>query len=122
MTTMLIQTTEGFRDTRTHNVVTDDVKVATKHLQKNGTTAGFTVQFAVNPTTGEVIEVFKAGKVCQRDVKPLIAAGFREFFYSWAFAGKTFRLDDGREVKLSRTLDLTKIKDILPWARAFGQV
>lgn len=119
---MLIQTTEGFRDCRTHNIVTDDVKVATKHLQGNCTTAGFTDQFAVNPTTGEVISIFKAGRVCQRDIKPLIEAGFREFFYSWAFSGKTFRLSDGREVKLSRTLDLTKVEDILPWARAFGQV
>ena len=93
-------------------------KEAVAHAAKSGTTAGFSINYAVNPATLEVVEVFKSGKPCQRDVKPLIAAGFTVWAYSWAFAPKTLWID-GQECPVQK-LDLTTHNDIAPWARAFG--
>lgn len=121
-TTMLYDTSDkGLVPTRTHNLESVNPKEIVAHLRKGGTTAGFSISFAVNHATGEVIEVFKKGHVNQKDVKPLIEAGFSEWFFSWAFATKNFLLADGRQVKLGRKLDLVKTEDILVWAKAFGK-
>ena len=121
MTQMLILTSDrGLVATRTHNLVSSDAKEICDFLKNSGLTAGFSIQYAVH-RDGRVVEVIKKGKLCQRDLKPLIEAGFGEWIFSWAFAGKKFRLDDGRVVEREE-LDLVKVKDVLPWARAFGQV
>lgn len=112
---MLVETTEGLRPTRTHCLDTQDPKAAVAFLKKAGLTVGCCVAFAANPETKEVVEVIKKGYFNQKDVKPLLAAGFTELMYSWAFAGKNFRFDSGETVKVSRTVDLLKEADVLPW-------
>lgn len=119
-TVMLIQTREGPHPVRTQNAACKTAAEVVAHCKRNSATMGFTVQFAVNPERGEVIEVIRKGKLVQRDVKALVEAGFSEWLYSWAFAGKTFRLPDGREVPITHKLDLIKTAEVLPWARAFG--
>lgn len=124
-TTMLLPPARGETreyECRTQNLTSADVRAVTAHLQRNGLTMGFSVQFAVHPGKGEVVEVMKKGKLVQRDVRPLVEAGFTEWLYSWAFSGKRFRLSDGREVGIARKLDLIKTVDLLPWARAFGYI
>lgn len=106
-TQMLIQTSDkGLRACSTRNIESSDPKAVVDHLKKGGLTGGISISFAVNKATGEVVEILKKGYICQRDIKPLVAGGFSEWFYSWAFAGKTFQLDDGSQVTLSRTIDL----------------
>jgi len=99
----------------------DPVKV-TEFLKKNCVTAGFSVQYAYNPETKHIIEIFKKGRVGSRVVKKLIEYGYTEYLYSWAFATKTFKLSDGTTVVIDKKnlLDLTTMEDIRPWARAFG--
>ncbi len=48
--TMLVSTTEGYRDTRTHMLVSTSAKDVVAHARKGGTTAGFSINFAVHPT------------------------------------------------------------------------
>jgi hypothetical protein len=119
-TAMLTTTTAGFYECRTQNLTSSDPAAVAAHMQRNSLTMGFSVQFAVNRSTGEVVQIIKKGKLCRRDVAPLIAQGFDEWLYSWAFSGKRFRLDDGREVKLARVIDLMTRADVAPWARAMG--
>lgn len=119
-TKMLIETTSGLHETRTHNLVSTDPKEIVAFLKKGGTTGGFSISFAVNPATGEVFELFKKGHLIQKEVKVLLERGFREFLFSWAFAGKTFQLENGQTVKCAGTIDLAKWKDIQPYAKAFG--
>jgi hypothetical protein len=119
MTSMKIQTREGFKVVRTHNLVSTNAKEVVAFLKKSGLTGGFSVNFAVNPETREVVEVFKKGHPAQRDIKPLIEQGFTEFLFSWAFSGKTFEVD-GVEVLLSRTIDLVAQKDVEPYRGLVG--
>lgn len=124
MAKMLIETRNDqdqvyLREQKTDALVSTDPKEIVRFLKGNTTTAGFSIQFAVNPTTKQVVEIFKKGKLIQRDVKPLIDAGFNEFHFSWAFAGKNWKLDDGTVVQ-AKTLDLVKMKDVLPYAALLG--
>lgn len=117
--TMLVSTTEGFRDARTHVLVSESAKDIVAHTRKGGLTAGFSISFAVHPTTFLVVEVMKSGHLNQKDIKPLLAAGFTEWHYSWAFSGSKFRTEDGTIV------DVIKIEKLDPdhlaqWLRAFG--
>lgn len=119
-TTMLIQTTAGMHDARTHNLESSDPKAVVEFLKKGGLTAGFSISFAVNKATGQVVRIMKGGHLCQRDIKPLLEKGFTEFLFSWAFSGKNFRLETGAVVQ-AKTLDLVTREDLHPWRSAFGQ-
>jgi hypothetical protein len=112
----------GQRECRTYNLVSTDIRALVAHLGagKNCKTMGFSIQFAANHQTGEVIEIVKSGYLCQRDIRPLVEAGFTEWFYSWAFSGKEFVLPDGRQVALRGVVDLMKTADVIAWWRALG--
>lgn len=101
--------------------ISSDPAEVVAFLARGGTTGGFSISYAVNPATGEVVELFKKGKPVQRDVKPLLAAGYTEWHFDWAFAGKNWKVN-GADATSFRVLDFTKWKDIAPWARAFGYV
>lgn len=88
-------------------------------FKKNCTTGGFTVQYARNPQTNEIMEIFKKGRLIQRDIKPVLAAGFTEFAFSWAWAPKFFEVD-GQKVQVTKKLDLVSFSDILPYKALFG--
>jgi hypothetical protein len=116
---MLVQTSEGFRPAVTRSIQSSDLKAIAEHVRKGGTTAGFSLTYAVNPTTKSVVCVIKKGHLVQRDLRGLVTNGFSEWHYSYAWSSKTWRFSDGTEVK-AQDLDLIKDKDIAPWARAFG--
>jgi hypothetical protein len=119
--TMMVSTTEGLRETRTQSITSSDAKAVVEFLKGSLVTMGFSLTYAIDPTTKRVLSIFKKGRPIQRDLKPMIEAGFTEFHYSWAFSGKVFRFEDGTDVTAAQ-LDLTTAKDILPWARAFGAI
>jgi hypothetical protein len=116
---MLIQTTEGFREARTHSIQSVSLKDIVAHVRKGGLTAGFSITHAVNPDTQSVVCVMKKGHLAQRDLKTLVANGYREWHYSWAWSGKRWRFVDGTEVDAA-DIDLIKNSELRPWARAFG--
>jgi len=117
---MLIETTEGLKATRTHSLTTQDPKEAVAFLKKAGLTVGCCLAFAVNHETREVVEIIKKGYFNQKEVKALFAKGYTEFLYSWAFAGKNFRFEDGSTVKVAKTIDLLRVEDVLPWKGLLG--
>lgn len=108
----------ALRAVDTHALASSDPAEVVAFLKRAGTTGGFSITYAVNPTTGDVVEVFKRGKPVQRDVKPLIANGFTEWHFSWCWCCKEWVVN-GKPTTV-RVLDLTKWEDIAPWARAFG--
>ncbi len=105
--TMLIQTTDGYREASTKVLQSTDVKEVVAHAKKGGLTAGFAVLYAVHPENKQVLCVMKTGYFNQRDVRTLTEHGFSEFHFSWAWAGKTWRFSDGTEVQ-ARDVDLFK--------------
>ena len=117
---MMVQTTEGFNASKCQSVESNDPKVVANFLKGNCLTAGFSIQFAVNPATRTIVEIIKNGKLVQRDLKPLIEAGFTVFMYSWAWAPKHFQFEDGQMVEVSKTVDLVKLADVLPWKGLLG--
>jgi len=119
-TAMMIETTEGLRETRTHNLESTNPKEIVAHVRKGGTTGGFSITFAVNPATKEVAEIIKKGHLTQKDVKPLIEAGFTEYLWSWAFSGKNFKMTDGTIAPITKKIDLITRKEVMRWAPAFG--
>lgn len=116
---MLVSTTEGFRAARTHVLVSTDVAAIQAHAKKGGTTMGFSVTYAVNPTSKEVVKLMKHGDLCQRDIKPYAEQGFSEWHFSWAFSADTWEFEDGTRVN-ARSHDLIPRKAVAPWARALG--
>jgi hypothetical protein len=99
MTKMLYNTSDkGLKPTRTHNFISTDPKEVVLHLKKGGLTLGYSCCFAVNHTTGQVVEMFKKGPIYQKDVKPLIEKGFTEWLFSYAFYCSIFELPSGRRV------------------------
>lgn len=117
--TMLVHTTEGLRDARTRVLVSESAKDVIAHARKGGLTAGFSISFEVHPTKNLVVQIMKSGHLTQKDIKPLLAEGFTEWHYSWAFSGSKFRTEDGTIV------DVIKVEKLDPlhlsqWLRAFG--
>lgn len=118
--TMLIRTTSGLRDGECQDELSStDPREVVAFLKGNRTLMGFSTQYAINPETLEIVEVFKKGKLAQRDVKPLIEQGFSAWEFSWAWAPDTFRIG-GEIVKVSRTIDITPRKTTQA-AAAFGR-
>lgn len=119
MTTMLINTTEGLRPAYAQNLVSTDPSEVTNFLSKNCTTYGMSVQYAVTQN-GQVIEVMKRGKVGKKLAKQLIEKlAATEWIYSWAWAGKNFELDNGKQVQCE-VMDLMTNVDVLE-AYTFGR-
>lgn len=104
---MMIRTTEGLCDAKAKVFETDDAKIASAFLKQSSKTAGFSITYAINKETKTVVKIFKKGKPCARDLKPLINQGFRFWMYSWIWEGKKFEID-GEIVTLSFVHDLTK--------------
>lgn len=96
-----------------------DLKAIVAFLKGNCTTGGFSIQFAVRASDRTVVEVMKKGKLCQGDIKALVADGYTEWLFSWCWSPKHFMVQ-GQVVPLTRVVDLVKTRDILPYARAFG--
>jgi polyhydroxyalkanoate synthesis regulator phasin len=107
------------KEVKTKVLTSTNTKEVVEFLKSNCTTAGFSVQYAVNPQTKKAIEIFKKGKLTQKEVKPLIEEGFIEFHYSWAWASKRFKMESG-EIVEAALLDLVKIKDVMPFKGLFG--
>ena len=103
---MLVRTTEGLRPHDLYMAICDTPKQAVEHCRHNHTTMGFTIQYALNPSTRQCVEIVKEGKLCQRDIKQLMADGFTVFAYSGCFAAKQFQFD-GHPCALVKTIDLT---------------
>jgi hypothetical protein len=121
--TMLIRTTSGLREAGCQDEIFSEAPRAIAEFFKgNRLCAGFSTQYAVNPRTREVVEIFKKGKLAQRDIKPLLAEGFTVWSFSWAWAPDTFRIE-GETVKVSRTIDVTPratSKAAAAYGRALG--
>ena len=117
MLTMLVETTSGLRETRTHNLDSLDPKEIVAFLKKSGLTAGFCIAFGLT-SDGKVVEMVKDGYFNQGDVKHLQSLGVVEWAYSWAFAGKNFKLANGEIVKVSATYERMKRSTLDKWARA----
>ena len=84
--------------TKTHNIVSNDVKEVASFMKKNGTsTNGFQFVWAVKDS--EVVGFMKRGSFAQKDFRTMIEEGFTEFLTSWFFAGKNYRLANGEIVK-----------------------
>jgi len=122
MLTMLVKTTEGYRDggNARDTLFSMNAKDVVAHFKGNCLTGGFSVQYAGNPETGEVVELFRKGRICQRDVKGLIADGFKVWTYSWCWAPDTFEWADGRRVTVERKIDCSP-KDTTRTAMAYGR-
>ena len=104
--------------------VSTDPAAVRDFLKGNCLTGGFSVQFAVNNATREVVELFKKGRVSMRDVKPLIAKGFDEWTFSWAWAPSFFRFSDGSIVAVSEKIDLSPratTREAFRWRHALGR-
>jgi hypothetical protein len=108
------------KEVKTKVLTSTDIKEIVEFLRGNCTTAGFSVQYAVNPQTKKVIEIFKKGKPAQKDIKPLVEMGFVEFHYSWTWASKRFKIADSGEIVEAELLDLVKMKDVMPFKGLFG--
>lgn len=106
-------------EVKTQFIKSNNLKEVTDHLKGNSTTAGFTINYCVSPEKNLVVELFKKGRVCQKDLKELVELGFSEFHYSWAFASKNWKNDQGQTMEF-KTLDLTQMKDIVPYKTLFG--
>ena len=92
-------------------IESEDPKVIAEHLRLNHKVMGMTIQYAVNPKTGTVIELFKAGKVTGREVKELLKVGYTIWGYSLCFASKKLRYH-GQDLKFVATLNIEgKAKD-----------
>jgi len=86
-------------------------------------TMGMTVVYAINPETREVAHVWRKGRICGRDVKRLLALGYSEWSYSWAWGPDYFQFPDGEIVKLTDDIDLSPVEttlEALRWAPAMG--
>lgn len=116
---MLVQTTESLRDANARTFISTSPKEVATFFKGNMATGGFTLNYAINPNTLSVVKIFKKGKIVQKDVKPLIEQGYDHWLYSWCFAGENFEIG-GKIVPLDKVIDLTTLKDVAPWARAFG--
>lgn len=105
--------------TKTYSIKSSNLKEVTDHMKGNCSTAGFTINYCVHPEKNLVVEVFKKGRLCQRDLKELVELGFNEFHYSWAFASKNWENESGQPMEY-KTIDLVKMKDVLPYKSLFG--
>jgi len=115
---MLVQTTEGFRDARTHVLFSDSARDIVAFAKKGGTTAGFSITYAVH-ADGHVVSIMKSGSLNQKDVKALVSMGFRQWHYSWAFAGKTWRMPNG-DIVAVKNVESFDPNHLAQWQRAFG--
>lgn len=106
-------------------LVSSDPKLIAAFLKDQCLTMGFTVQFAINPETREVIKLLKQGKIAQRDVRELVEAGFTEWTFSWCWAPEHFRFPDGSIERVSGEIDLTPTKTLreaIRWGKATGRI
>jgi len=125
MLTMLVKTTSGYRDggNAKDTLVSSDPREIVKFFKGNCQTAGFTVQYAGNAETGEVVELFKKGRLAQKDVKPLIAEGFTVWTFSWCWAPDTFEWYGENRVTVSRKIDCSPkatTRTAMAYGRALG--
>jgi hypothetical protein len=118
-TKMMIETTSGLKEARTHNLVSESPKEIVAFIKKSGLTAGFCLAVAVNRNTGEVYSLCKDGYFNQADVKPFIEHGCTEWLYSWAFSGKTFDVP-GHGLRKSVDVSKMRLETVEAWSRAFG--
>lgn len=81
------------------NLVSTNPKEIVKFLKRNRTVMGFTLQYGFHRTKRVVVEIHKKGRLVQRDIKSLLAQGFDEWQFNWAWAGHSFRFADGTIVK-----------------------
>jgi len=119
------------------NLISADPKAIAAFLKRNRTTGGFTIQYAFHRTKHVVVEIFKKGKVVQRDIAALIAEGFDEWQWNWAWAGESFQFADGTLVTKGKTreekaqkaaltadtwkeVDLTTLRDVAPFVGLLG--
>lgn len=89
--------------------------------RKQFRTMGFCFLYAVRGSS--VVQLMKQGHFAQRDIKPYIADSYTEFFYSSAFACKTFMLPNGSIVDLAHSVDCspkTTTTTALRFGRAMG--
>lgn len=131
---MLIQTTDGpVEHDGKHfspggsgdSFVSSDPKEVAAFFKRQCLTGGFSVQYAVNRETREVVHILKKGKLAQRDVKPLIAEGFDEWTFSWCWAPDHFRFPDGEIVKVARKIDASPVattREAYRWGKALGRI
>lgn len=91
---------------------------AAAFLKGNVLTMGFSLSYGVHADTGDVVELFAKGRPGVRVLAKLVALGFTEWHYSWAFASKTWTVD-GRPASF-RKLDVTTLADVAPWAGLVG--
>lgn len=89
-----------------NSLVSRDPKEIAKFFQGNCKTAGFTTQFAIDQSTKRVANIFKKGKLCQKDIKPLLDQGYTEWSYSWAWSPKTFKLPTGEIISKTGYISL----------------
>lgn len=95
-----------------HSLTSRDPKEIVAFLAKDFSTAGMRFAYVVNHDTREVVEIVKTGnKFAQRDVKPLLAAGFTEFVTP-NMAPKNYRLPDGEIIQVSRSIDCSPSKTL----------
>lgn len=121
----MTKTTQTHGDTasvcRTHNIHSTDPAQIVAHARGQFRTMGFCFLYAVGG--GQVVSLMKRGHFAQRDVRPLIEAGFTEFFYSDAFACKVFMLPNGQIVELAREIDCSPSKTTaaaMAWRNVIG--
>ena len=108
---------------RTHNIHSTDAAAIVDFARKQFRTMGFCFLYAVKGD--KVVSLMKQGHFAQRDLKPFLAAGFIEFFYSSAFTCKIFMLADGRIVEQAEAIDCSPKKTTataLRFGRAMGLV
>lgn len=84
--------------TKCHNIHSTDAVAVVDFARKQFRTMGFCFLYAVKGSL--VVQLMKQGHFAQRDIKPYIADSYTEFFYSSAFACKTFMLRFGRAMGL----------------------
>lgn len=116
---MLTRTTEGLRGNGDNVLVSTDINEVYEFLQKNSTTMGFTLQYAVNTEAMTVFEVVRRGRLTKKQIKLFIEKfGITQWVYSWAFASEWF-LVDGELLPLTAVFDLSTGADVNDWLHAF---
>jgi hypothetical protein len=131
---MLIQTSDGpirfagktFSPGKSSDsLISSDARDVRDFFAGNCLTGGFSLQFAINRESREVVELFKKGRIAQRDVKELIARGFTEWSFSWAWAPGHFLFPDGTIVTVAEKIDLSPKEttvDALRFGVALGTI
>ena len=109
--------------TKCHNIHSTDAAAIVDFARKQFRTMGFCFLYVVKGSS--VVQLMKKGHFAQRDLKSYIADGYTEFFYSSAFACKTFMLADGSIVDLAKSVDCSPqatTTAALRFGRAMGLV